>query len=105
MCPSPDSTSYSRPANIFGNTPVASLTKETPQGVDADILILGRGDLRDVLFTVYHERGLPSRKLDITWCHESEFITGTVNLTPPPYSKTHPLMPLSMERDITHTSP
>ncbi|KAI1413398.1 hypothetical protein F5Y13DRAFT_198693 [Hypoxylon sp. FL1857] len=52
----------------LGNTPAVSLTRGLPQGVDADILLLGCGDVRNILFTAYSERGLPLRKLDITCC-------------------------------------
>ncbi|KAI1464937.1 uncharacterized protein F4812DRAFT_462259 [Daldinia caldariorum] len=52
----------------IGNTPAASLTRGLPQGLDADILLLGCGDVRDILFTAYSERGFLARKLDITCC-------------------------------------
>ncbi len=41
-----------------GNTPASSLTESLPQGVDADILLLGCGDVRNILFTAYCESGL-----------------------------------------------
>jgi uncharacterized protein DUF4470 len=47
--------------NLFyavGNTPAASLTRHLPQGVDADILLLGCGDARHILVTAYSEQGL-----------------------------------------------
>ncbi|KAI0886802.1 uncharacterized protein GGS22DRAFT_117733 [Annulohypoxylon maeteangense] len=52
----------------LGNTPAVSLTRGFPQGVDADILLLGCGDVRNILFTLYTEQGFPPRKLDITCC-------------------------------------
>ncbi|KAI1139177.1 hypothetical protein F5Y05DRAFT_412278 [Hypoxylon sp. FL0543] len=52
----------------LGNTPAVSLTRGLPQGIDADILLLGCGDVRNILFTAYSERGFPPRKLDITCC-------------------------------------
>ncbi|KAI4861199.1 hypothetical protein F4820DRAFT_74767 [Hypoxylon rubiginosum] len=52
----------------LGNTPAVSLTRGLPQGLDADILLLGCGDARNVLFTAYCERGFPARKFDITCC-------------------------------------
>ncbi|KAI1768471.1 hypothetical protein GGR53DRAFT_410482 [Hypoxylon sp. FL1150] len=52
----------------LGNTPVVSLTRSLPQGEDADILLLGCGDVRNVLYTTYSERGFPARRLDITSC-------------------------------------
>lgn len=72
----PSLTSHCHLAGLFDDTPVTSLTRELPQGEDADILVLGRGDVRNILYTAYHERGLPPRKLDITSCHEDEFVTG-----------------------------
>jgi hypothetical protein len=41
-----------------GNTPATSLTKSVPQGQDVDILSLGCGDLRNILYTAYLENGL-----------------------------------------------
>ncbi|RYP51041.1 hypothetical protein DL768_003541 [Monosporascus sp. mg162] len=67
-----------RPAahsGLFCDSPVASLSRELPQGADADILVFGRNDVRSILFTAYCERGLPLRKFDVTWCHEDEAIT------------------------------
>ncbi|KAI0006748.1 hypothetical protein F4779DRAFT_595194 [Xylariaceae sp. FL0662B] len=52
----------------IGNTPAVNLTRGIPQGIDADILLLGCGDVRNILFTTYCERGFPPRKLDITCC-------------------------------------
>jgi len=40
-----------------GNTPATSLTSCLPQGTDANILLLGCGDLRNILFTAYSETG------------------------------------------------
>ncbi|KAJ3468484.1 hypothetical protein MRS44_002549 [Fusarium solani] len=51
-----------------GNTPATSLTRCVPQGQDATILSLGCGDLRNILYTAYTEKGMPSRKLDFTCC-------------------------------------
>ncbi|KAI6748349.1 hypothetical protein HG530_015629 [Fusarium avenaceum] len=55
-----------------GNTPATSLTKSVPQGQDVDILSLGCGDLRNILYTTYLEKGLPQRKIDITCCDVAE---------------------------------
>jgi hypothetical protein len=41
-----------------GNTPASSLTKSVPQGQNVDILSLGCGDLRNILYTAYLEKGL-----------------------------------------------
>ncbi|KAK2014363.1 MYND finger [Colletotrichum eremochloae] len=49
-----------------GNTPAINLAKNLPHGIDASLLLLGCGDVRNILHTSYHEDGLPSRKLDIT---------------------------------------
>ncbi|KAL1860329.1 hypothetical protein Daus18300_009242 [Diaporthe australafricana] len=56
------------PLYAVGNTPAVSLTRGVPQGVDADILLLGSGDVRHILYTAYHEKGFPTRRLDITSC-------------------------------------
>ncbi|KAF4442119.1 hypothetical protein F53441_11822 [Fusarium austroafricanum] len=42
-----------------GNTPATSLTRSVPQGQDAAILSLGCGDLRNILYTTYLEKGFP----------------------------------------------
>ncbi|UZP42361.1 hypothetical protein NXS19_010177 [Fusarium pseudograminearum] len=57
-----------------GNTPATSLTRSIPHGQDVDILSLGCGDLRNVLYTTYLEKGLPQRKIDITCCDVAESI-------------------------------
>ncbi|KAK3385364.1 hypothetical protein B0H63DRAFT_181951 [Podospora didyma] len=57
-----------RPFYAVGNTPAFNLTRCVPQGVDADILLLGCGDVRHILYTSYANVGFPSRKLDITAC-------------------------------------
>lgn len=64
----PSSIPYITQFYPLGNTPAVSLTRGLPQGVDADILLLGCGDVRNILFTAYSERGFPPRKLDITCC-------------------------------------
>ncbi|OTA99712.1 hypothetical protein M426DRAFT_67268 [Hypoxylon sp. CI-4A] len=65
---SPSVLPYFRYFYPIGNTPAVSLTRDLPQGVDADILLLGCGDVRNILFTAYSEQGFPSRKFDITCC-------------------------------------
>lgn len=42
----------------IGNTPATSLTRSVPIGKDVDVLSLGCGDVRNILFTSYVERGL-----------------------------------------------
>ncbi|KAK4122017.1 hypothetical protein N657DRAFT_576867 [Parathielavia appendiculata] len=54
--------------------PAVSLTEDLPQGVDADILLLGCGDARHILYTLFFDKGLPERKLDITACDVDEHV-------------------------------
>jgi len=42
----------------LGNTPASSVTRSLPQGLDAYILALGCGDVRNILYTAYCEHGL-----------------------------------------------
>ncbi|KAF9872862.1 MYND finger [Colletotrichum karsti] len=49
-----------------GNTPAVNLARGLPQGIDGDLLLLGCGDVRNILHTAYNEIGLPDRKFDIT---------------------------------------
>jgi hypothetical protein len=37
----------------IGNTPAVCLTQDLPQDKKADILLLGCGDVRNILFTTY----------------------------------------------------
>ncbi|ROW03721.1 hypothetical protein VMCG_05334 [Cytospora schulzeri] len=62
------------PLYAVGNTPAVSLTRCLPQGVDADILLLGCGDVRHILYTAYAEKGFPGRRLDITCCDVEDAI-------------------------------
>ncbi|EPQ57649.1 hypothetical protein GLOTRDRAFT_38812 [Gloeophyllum trabeum ATCC 11539] len=54
----------------IGNTAAVCLTRDLPPGQSADVLLLGCGDARNVLYTIYYD--LPSlsgrRKLDFTCC-------------------------------------
>ncbi|KAJ6440973.1 MYND finger family protein [Purpureocillium lavendulum] len=59
-----------------GNTPATNLARSGPHGEDADILTLGCGDLRNILYTAYVERGLAQRQLDITCCDIDEKMIG-----------------------------
>ncbi|KZF19547.1 hypothetical protein L228DRAFT_224753 [Xylona heveae TC161] len=46
------------PVNLsypLGNTPAVCLTQDLPPGTSADVLLLGCGDARNVLFTIYSE--------------------------------------------------
>ena len=54
----PTYANYTSNFYAVGNTPALSLTRALPQGQDADILLLGCGDVRNVLFTAYVEDGL-----------------------------------------------
>lgn len=45
------------PFYAVGNTRPVSLTRCVPQGVHADILLLGCGDVRNILYTAYSEKG------------------------------------------------
>jgi len=58
--------------------PAISLTRGLPQGIDADILLLGVKDVRDILYTVYANKGFPERKIDITVCESNQYILGMV---------------------------
>lgn len=46
------------PFYAIGNTPAVGLARSVPHGVDADILLLGCGDVRHILYTAYAEKGL-----------------------------------------------
>lgn len=49
----------------LGNTPAVNLTRDLPQGVDANILLLGCGDVRNILYTAYANTGLGKRILSL----------------------------------------
>ncbi|KAJ4415739.1 hypothetical protein N0V82_007169 [Gnomoniopsis sp. IMI 355080] len=70
----PTVLSATTPFYAVGNTPAVSFTRCIPQGVHADILLLGCGDVRNILYTAYSEKGFPARKLDITACDVEEAI-------------------------------
>ncbi|GJN82602.1 hypothetical protein PLIIFM63780_006144 [Purpureocillium lilacinum] len=59
-----------------GNTPATNLARSVPHGEDADILTLGCGDLRNILYTAYVEKGLARRKLDFSCCDYDEKVIG-----------------------------
>ncbi|PVH91321.1 hypothetical protein DM02DRAFT_678148 [Periconia macrospinosa] len=56
-----------------GNTPAVCLTRNLPQHIQGHILLLGCGDVRNILFTLYSEQNL-SRELEIACCDLSESI-------------------------------
>lgn len=60
----PDLVSFFYP---IGNTPAVCLTRDIPREIPAKILLLGCGDVRNVLYTCYVDRET-SRQLDITSC-------------------------------------
>lgn len=60
----PDLVSFFYP---IGNTPAVCLTGDIPRELPATILLLGCGDVRNVLYTCYVDRDT-SRSLDITCC-------------------------------------
>ncbi|KAI6145467.1 hypothetical protein BKA82DRAFT_21336 [Pisolithus tinctorius] len=69
------------PGQIFlyplGNTSAICLTEELPPEHKADVLLLGCGDPRNILYTVYADASLSNepRKLDITCCdHEAAIL-------------------------------
>ncbi|KAF5333146.1 hypothetical protein D9611_002815 [Ephemerocybe angulata] len=53
----------------IGNTPATSLTEYIPPDVDAKVLVLGCGDFRNTLYTIFSDSKLPfERALDFTFC-------------------------------------
>jgi hypothetical protein len=71
------------PSKLFfhpvGNTSAVCLTQELPSGQAADVLLLGCGDLRNILYTCYADLKSESereRKLDVTCCDFEPAILG-----------------------------
>ncbi|EED84255.1 predicted protein [Postia placenta Mad-698-R] len=52
----------------LGNTPAVCLTRDIPPEEPADVLLLGCGDPRSVLFTIFSEPRKGRRALDFTCC-------------------------------------
>ncbi|KAL0950292.1 hypothetical protein HGRIS_010271 [Hohenbuehelia grisea] len=52
----------------IGNTPPVSLTQHLPQEEPADILLLGCGDPRNILYTIATDASIGERSFDITCC-------------------------------------
>ncbi|RDB20212.1 hypothetical protein Hypma_013001 [Hypsizygus marmoreus] len=52
----------------IGNTPPVSFTQDLALEIPADVLLLGCGDPRSILYTVYADHGAPNRNLDFTCC-------------------------------------
>lgn len=63
----------------IGNTPAVSLTQELPPHEKADILLLGCGDVRHILFTINNEQKSHSqRPLDFTCCDVDTAVIGKI---------------------------
>ncbi|CAG8017467.1 unnamed protein product [Penicillium olsonii] len=59
-----------------GNTPAVSLTQDLPAREKADLLLLGCGDLRHILFTINNEQEVrDQRRLDFTCCDVDTAVT------------------------------
>ncbi|KAJ4291359.1 hypothetical protein N0V88_006368 [Collariella sp. IMI 366227] len=52
--------------------PAVNLVEDLPQGINANVLLLSCGDVRNILYTAYAERGFPPRLLDYTACDVDE---------------------------------
>jgi hypothetical protein len=63
----------------LGNTSAVCLTRHLTPEPDAHVLLLGSGDLRNVLFACYID-GAPDRNLDITLCGYEPGVVGTSKL-------------------------
>ena len=61
----------------LGNTPAVSLTQELLPEQKANILLLGCGDVRSILFTTYADSGAKRRQFDFTCCDHEPAILGT----------------------------
>lgn len=63
----------------IGNTPAVSLAQDLPPKEKADILLLGCGDLRHILFTINNEQEVrDQRQLDFTCCDVDTAVIGTM---------------------------
>ncbi|KAF1952907.1 hypothetical protein CC80DRAFT_571306 [Byssothecium circinans] len=62
-----------------GNTPAVCLTQNLPPDRDAVVLLLGCGDIRNILFTTYAGAGHDGRTFDFTCCDlEAEVIARNI---------------------------
>ncbi|PFH50430.1 hypothetical protein AMATHDRAFT_47924 [Amanita thiersii Skay4041] len=52
----------------IGNTPAVCFTQDLPPEVPANLLSLGCGDARNILYTAYADLGAPTRKFGFTCC-------------------------------------
>ncbi|KAA6408388.1 MAG: hypothetical protein FRX48_08130 [Lasallia pustulata] len=65
----------------IGNTPAVCLTQDLPREQKANVLLLGCGDVRSILFTTYSDSGSKYRQLDITCCdHEAAVLARNILL-------------------------
>jgi hypothetical protein len=66
-----------------GNTPAVSLTQDLQTNKKADILLLGCGDVRHILFTIQNEQGSRDpRPLDATCCDVDVAVIGMGTIFP-----------------------
>lgn len=60
-----------------GDTPAVSLAQDLPPGTKSDILLLGCGDIRHILFTINNEQDAhEKRSFDITCCDMDHCVIG-----------------------------
>ena len=78
----------------LGNTPAVCLTQDLPREEAANVLLLGCGDVQNILFTTYADNGSSesssytmlaltcseSRRVDITCCDNESAILGMISL-------------------------
>lgn len=60
----------------IGNTPATCLTQDIPPGKAANLLLLGCGDARSILYTTYADASVKPRELDFTCCDIEPAILG-----------------------------
>lgn len=61
----------------IGNTPAVCLTQDLPLKNKADLLLLGCGDVRHILFTIHMEQqDRDPRLLDVTCCDVDTAVIG-----------------------------
>lgn len=65
----------------IGNTPAVSLTQDLPSHEKADVLLLGCGDVRHILFTINNEQDArDQRPLDFTCCDVDAAVIGKMSV-------------------------
>ncbi|MCJ1288093.1 hypothetical protein MMC26_007447 [Xylographa opegraphella] len=60
----------------LGNTPAVCLTQDLPPQQKANVLLLGCGDVRSILFTTYADKDARSRHIDYTCCDHEPAVLG-----------------------------